>query len=521
MPARATLADFSGGINTKLPAWKIGTNQWQALENAVVKNGQATPLKGLGSAITTIGASTLAWLGKLGSTWLGSTTARYSVKWQDEYYAYVTSGGAGASWTNGTLTEDLGGVGPSTGLITSAIGAAGLVNGADLTWVVTNVTAMGQESAPNLPSAPLTVTLDTVNLTNIPLGPTGTTSRRIYRSVSGIYRLVTTLADNVTTTHSDNTSDLNLGDPLLTEDANLAPALTGLAVDVHIARLWGFYDNVLRWSNTGTPSAWSTSSLSFNDNIRAACKTNRGLLVLTATTSYFVIQDRTPTTVGGVYLGTSTDETFAIESTNNTFGCAAPFSLVQTDRGPMWWDDQGLVLYDGQGFVLITADVFTDEQIDAISTTGMKAEYSKGFYYLVHSAGTIIVDIRSQVPTFTTSTLTGSDLDALYAGSDGTFYAADGFTVKEWNSGDNLTMRIKSREFIGGDVNMPFFATYCDVYTSGSVTAQWLQDGSAWGTAEVVSSLNGYARCWSEIGNQTRCAFQASSTSAITQMEVA
>jgi hypothetical protein len=519
--ARVTITDFSGGINTKVPAWKLRANQFQVAENAVLKNGQAQPLKGLGSSVTTIGASTLAWLGRLGSTWMGSTTARYAVKWQGDYYAYVTSGGAGASWTNGTLTEDLGGVAPSTGLISTAIGAAGLVNGADLTWVCTNVTAMGQESAPNLPSAPLTATLDTISLTNIPTGPTGTVSRRIYRSVSGIYRLVTTIADNVTTTYSDNVSDLNLGDPLLTDNANLAPALTGLAVDAHLARLWGWQGNTLHWSNTGTPSAWSDSSLTLNEDIVAACKTPKGLLVLTGATGYFVIQLSIPSASGGFSFGDISDENFRLESTNNTFGCAAPFSLVQTDRGPVWWDDQGLVLYDGQSFVLLTADAFTDEQITAYSTTDMKAAYAQGFYYLFHSAGTLIVDLRQQVPVFTTSTLTNADIDAVYVGSDGTLYCADGNAVKQWNAGSNLTMRLRTPEYIGGDVNQPFWGVYADVHTSGSVTAQWLQDGSAWGTAETVSSLNGYARCWSELGNQTRCAFQASTTATITQMEVA
>jgi hypothetical protein len=122
---------------------------------------------------------------------------------------------------------------------------------------------------------------------------------------------------------------------------------------------------------------------------------------------------------------------------------------------------------------------------------------------------------------FTTSTLTSTDVDAVYVHTDGTFYVADGYTVKEWNAGDNLTMRLKTPEYIGGDVNQPFWATNCEVFTSGSVTAQWYQDGSAYGNAETVASSNGFARCWTDLGNQTRCAFQASTTSAITQMEVA
>lgn len=519
--ARVTITDFSGGINTKVPAWKLAANQFQACENAVIKDGQATPLKGLGSSVTTIGAGTLAWFGKLGSTWLGSTTARYAVDWQGTHYAYITVGSAPPQWTNGTTTEDLGGVAPSAGLITAATGAAGVVNGS-VTYVVTNVTAMGQESGPNLPSTSVTASLDQVDLSAIPTGPAGTTSRKIYRSVDGIYRLVTTIADNVTTTYTDNVSDLDLGDPLLTEGSDVAPNLEGFAIDAHLGRLWGWADNVLYWSNSGAPGSWSVArSLRFNENIVAACKTSRGLLVLTVSSSYFVIQAQLPSNIESLVISSDDDTAFRPESTNNTFGCAAPFSLVQTDRGPVWWDDQGLVLFEGNTFRLLTADVFTDAQIAAFSTTNMRAAYSKGFYYLFHSTGTLICDLRQAVPVFTTSTLTNSDVDAVYVHTDGTFYCADGNAVKEWNAGSNLTMRLKTPEYIGGDVNQPFWATYADVFTSGSVTAQWYQDGSALGTSESVSSSNGYARCWSEIGNQTRCALEVSSTSAITQMEVA
>ena len=53
-----------------------------------------------------------------------------------------------------------------------------------------------------------------INLAYIPLGPVGTTNRKIYRKDSntgGNYRLVTTISDNSTTTYTDTTASASLG----------------------------------------------------------------------------------------------------------------------------------------------------------------------------------------------------------------------------------------------------------------------------------------------------------------------
>jgi hypothetical protein len=54
---------------------------------------------------------------------------------------------------------------------------------------------------------------NTIALSSIPLGPTGTTARRLYRTAAGgtVYQLLGTIGDNVTTTYADDKSDDNLG----------------------------------------------------------------------------------------------------------------------------------------------------------------------------------------------------------------------------------------------------------------------------------------------------------------------
>ncbi len=96
------------------------------------------------------------------------------------------------------------------GAPTIAVGAAGLPNGT-YTWKVTFVTAFG-ETTGGTASASQALASERGTLTNIAVGPTGTTARNIYRIKTGgsIYYQVDTLADNVTTTYSDNTADASL-----------------------------------------------------------------------------------------------------------------------------------------------------------------------------------------------------------------------------------------------------------------------------------------------------------------------
>ena len=64
----------------------------------------------------------------------------------------------------------------------------------------------------NIPTSN-TATANRVALSAIPLGPTGTTARRVYRTTVGGSALqrLTTLADNTTTTYADSTADGSLG----------------------------------------------------------------------------------------------------------------------------------------------------------------------------------------------------------------------------------------------------------------------------------------------------------------------
>lgn len=112
-----------------------------------------------------------------------------------------------------------------------ALGAAGNPNGL-YEYTVTFITAAG-ETLPSAISASISPVNQQVTVSSIPIGGTGTTARYIYRRKNGTgdWRRVATIADNSTTSISDNMSDATwASQPLApTENTANAIALTGEA----------------------------------------------------------------------------------------------------------------------------------------------------------------------------------------------------------------------------------------------------------------------------------------------------
>ena len=97
---------------------------------------------------------------------------------------------------------------------TVAVGAAGVLTG-NYYYRITFVTALG-ETETGVVSALVAPSSQQVNLSAIPISSdTAVTSRKIYRTTAGgsvlLCQLVTTIANNTTTTYSDNIADGSLG----------------------------------------------------------------------------------------------------------------------------------------------------------------------------------------------------------------------------------------------------------------------------------------------------------------------
>lgn len=140
-------------------------------------------------------------------------------------------------------------VAPTVALISPAV-AGNVDNGAHryrVAFVDTDVI----EGDAGAVSVAVTVADKTVNgkvsLTLIPVGTSTVGSRKIYRTTAGgsVYRLLTTIADNTTTTYTDNTADASLGAPL-SEDAETARWITAARREAERISLRAFVSQTWR-----------------------------------------------------------------------------------------------------------------------------------------------------------------------------------------------------------------------------------------------------------------------------------
>jgi hypothetical protein len=104
--------------------------------------------------------------------------------------------------------------GPVPSAPTAAEGVAGNVDIGTHRWKITFLSASGESIGGTASSQLNPATAVQVELSAIPLGPPGTTTRRVYRTATGDtgdFKFVGAIGDNTTTTFSDNVADSGLG----------------------------------------------------------------------------------------------------------------------------------------------------------------------------------------------------------------------------------------------------------------------------------------------------------------------
>lgn len=145
----------------------------------------------------------------------GSTSVNIiSASWFNDYYNLLTGAMQDQEVTikNVLILQAIGGA-PSSAPTGSLASGTSLGIG-NYVYAYTYANADGETTIS--PTASITTTSGNqkVNLSNISVGPTGTTARKIYRTAVGggtSYKLLATINDNTTTTYTDTTADASLG----------------------------------------------------------------------------------------------------------------------------------------------------------------------------------------------------------------------------------------------------------------------------------------------------------------------
>lgn len=152
------------------------------------------------------------------------------VPFQDKLFIADGSGDL-QKWGGSGSIADAGIVAPSTAA-TAATGAAGLLDSSisgyrPYRWYVTFYAADGTESNPSPVSNELSVTLQQVGLTSVPVSADSqVVGRHIYRDGGSITvaRRVGSIADNTTTTFTDNVADIRVGTIQMSTTNDLPPS---------------------------------------------------------------------------------------------------------------------------------------------------------------------------------------------------------------------------------------------------------------------------------------------------------
>ena len=305
------------------------------------------------------------------STELKSGLENDTIFYFETYYnkLYITNGvDTPQVWGDAeTYTWDMGTPKKCSGALAGA--GAGNVDDGDHYYKVTFVTSSG-ESSGSLASDVVTVADKAVDgqvsLTDIEVGPEGTTSRKVYRTEAGgsSYLLLTTISDNTTTTYTDNTADSGLGAAIPTTNLAFLPAdwdgnqpkyFVKHGRGVH-KRLWAFgcetTPNILYVSKNGVAdfSDDNVTTIQIMTNKITGLIEYAGNLIVFDRERGYIIDDTSLSVLDWGYYGAAWDG-----------GCAQQRLLVAASNDMVSMDE------DGNIFSIITSEKYGDYQIGSLT----------------------------------------------------------------------------------------------------------------------------------------------------------
>lgn len=307
----------------------------------------------------------------------------------------------------------------------------------ETSYVVTLVSRFGEESAPSLASniierwdmiegAPAGGNVE-LSLPGIPSGSHDIVTKRIYRAESGgVYQYVADVSAS-TSQYSDSITSAQLGRSLPSVEWDMPDArlqgLTALPGGI----LAGFFENTLCFSEAYLPHAWPVAyQLAFKDTIVAIGATSSGLIVATQGQPYLV--------------SGSSPEAMAPAQLDVDQPCISARSLVDMGEYVIYAGHDGLVAVGGRDARVVTGEVFTREQWQALNPSSIHAYRYDGRYLAFYDGGCMVFTPGEGVE-FLDITASGGYYDI----AAGTLYLIQGSTISAWGQGDVMTLTWRSR----------------------------------------------------------------------------
>jgi hypothetical protein len=237
------------------------------------------------------------------------------------------------------------------------------------------------ETAPS-PVGSVTVTAQKIEWSGIPIAPNfgyGTTYRKLYREVSGIIYLVTTIEDNYTTSYSDNVLDATLQlNAIMTSDDYVILPLGVVDICLYLQRIFAIKDNKLYWTEPYMPFSLkldSNVSVSKDDEDLVSVVDWGDQLYMGNAETWFRLQGNDP-------------DTWSIRRTFAEMGVINKHTVKKTKYGILGLWNDGIYLFDGSTSKNITEKILGREIFTDLTDLSVCYAEWDGTKYKFHYAST-------------------------------------------------------------------------------------------------------------------------------------
>lgn len=304
-----------------------------------------------------------------------------------------------------------------------------------------------------------------VTLTDIPLGPVGTTTRYIYRTdgnadrtsvlADTTYNLIGTISDNTTTTLDDTTADGSTDSPdwaTVSAGVDVTPPM-GKYLLIHDERLFvagsSNYPSDIYWSDEFNPQYFDPTDY---EQVRP----DDGDAITFIREFLGILTIGKTNTIQKLYTD-SAEGSWTISDPFSFVGCTAPYSVANTPLGIFYLNWSGIYRFSGQKSELISDAITADVNDVLPSSIGKAAGYYYGNeYHLAYTSresGSVInnrvlvYDVVRNAYAKDTKYInsfeafdSGDDFGVLYHGSS----QQDGKVYADYGAPDVLSKRFKS-----------------------------------------------------------------------------
>jgi hypothetical protein len=348
-------------------------------------------------------------------------------------------------------------------------------------------------------------------LTDIPLGPSGTTARYIYRTVgdasrsavgadTSFYR-VATLSDNTTTSYSDvSTDSLILADgtptwATVSAGINLTPPVSKYNT-IHNERLWlannPTYNSDIYWSYPYKPQVF------YSARDYEPVRPDDGDEVTFIKSFLGTLTIGKNNTVQKFFTDNTDSTKWVLSDPFSFVGCIAPYSAQVTPYGLIYLSHDGLYNFTGETSNLSSDSVTsTIKDISKSNYSNVSSVYKDNLYQLSYSSDesgsatnnrVLVFDFVRDAFSIDTKNVnsfavfnSGSDFGSIYSGSS----AADGKVYVDSYSPNTYVLRYKSQFDAGTNSSISVSGTEEDPQleigwgvTVGSITLAGVTVGS-------------------------------------------